>query len=165
MKDEKLWKILDNVNKWLEYAEKKNALILTFIGLQITFVNIYEHDAGAIEFVSLFVLGACFLLTLISFYPKTKIPRWATWLPYSEDSPLEDDNLLFFGHIVKYSSSEYIVALEKKFNESLKGEKYYEDICSQIVVNSQIVNAKYQLFKINFWLIFVGQILLFSAFV
>ncbi|MFX0198810.1 MAG: Pycsar system effector family protein [Candidatus Hodarchaeota archaeon] len=162
--EDKLWKVFLNVNKWLEYAEKKNTLILSFIGIQLTFVRLFIDKINVLQLIAMSFLGLCFLITLISFFPKTVIPWWVYTWAQSKKEPNVNDNLLFYGHITKYSVKSYIENLEKYFGETISGHKYLEDLCNQIVVNSQITTTKYNMFKATTWLMIVGQVLLFLSF-
>ena len=162
--DEKLWRVFENVNKWLEYSEQKNAIILTFIGLQLTIGSIFIKNSDVWFKVSAIILGICFLLTLLSFFPKTAIPNWIYNRAKSSRKPSENDNLIFYGDIIKYSQQEYIEKLEKYFSGEIKGHKDLEDICTQITVNSQIAFTKYRVFKTITWLMVIGQMLFLASF-
>ena len=50
------------------------------------------------------------------------------------------------------------------FGEKIQGNKPLEDLCNQIVMNSQIASTKYNMFKVTTLLMIVGQILLFFSF-
>ena len=153
-----LWKIFDNVNSWLKYAEGKNAYILTFIGAQITLIKFLKCPMNGWMTTGLIFLGICFFFCLFSFFPKTVITSWFYNLSNSNEPPDEKDNLLFYGHIVKYSIEQYIEKMQKYLNGQIKGNKYLEDLCAQVVINAGITNAKFNLFKINLWMMFTGQI-------
>ena len=34
--EDKLWRIFNNVNHWLDHGERKSSILLTFIGIQLT---------------------------------------------------------------------------------------------------------------------------------
>ena len=82
----------------------------------------------------------------------------------SSDKPSENDNLLFYGDITKYSQKEYIENMEKYFGEKIGGNKRLEDLCGQIIVNSQITSTKFNIFKVTAWLMIIGQILFLISF-
>lgn len=153
--------IFTNINRWLEYAERKNVIILSLISVELTLAKYFISDSGPnkLQIMSLIFLGICVLISLISFFPKTVIPNWLTFWAYSTKPPKDSDNLLFYGHIVKYSSKDYIDKLEQAYGMSISSDNYLKDLCSQIVINSQITNAKYNMFKASFWFMLIGQTL------
>ena len=162
--ESRLWSIFKNVNSWLKYAEGKNAYILAFIGAEITllkFLNIQLNIWLVIGFV---FLSICFLICLVSFFPKTVIPGWLYYFVKSKQLPSEFDNLLFYGDISKYSIKDYIKQLTKFFNYKIDGEKYLENLCGQIVINSIITSDKFKIFKFSFWSLLVGQIFVIISF-
>ena len=106
------------------------------------------------------MLIICFLFTLYSFFPKTKVPVVYKYFSKVESKPQEEDNLLFYGHIIKYSKLKYIDSIEKYFGIDIKGTKYLEDLCGQIVINSQIATRKYSIFKFSVLFMVLGQIFL-----
>ena len=164
--EEKLWRLFENINYWLEYAERKNTIILTLIGIQITLGKIFIKSL-TIDFwliASFLFLALCFILALISFFPKTAIAQYIYFWPISSNHQKETDNLLFYGHITKYSVKEYIEKMEKYFNGKIRGHKNLEDLCNQIVVNSHITSTKFNIFKVNTWFMIIGQILLLISF-
>jgi len=74
--EDKLWRILENVNKWLDYAERKNTILLSFIGIQLTVWKTFIKVPNGWLIAAYVFLGICFLVTLISFFPQTFIPEW-----------------------------------------------------------------------------------------
>jgi len=164
--EDRLWRIFENINSWLHYAERKNALILTFIGVQITLIKIFIDTLdGWLIIASLVFLGLCFLLAVFSFFPRTRISKWCfDFMVSPSDDAGENDNLLFYGHIAKYTVREYIAKMERYLNGAIHGSRNLEDLCSQIVVNSQIASAKFNFFKVTVWLMMIGQILFLLSF-
>lgn len=73
-------------------------------------------------------------------------------------NPVDTDNLLFYGHIAKYSADEYVEAMEKYLKGAIKNDKYLTDLCLQIVANSTIAAEKFELFKLNFWFLMIAEI-------
>ncbi len=159
--EDKILNIFTNVNKWLEYAERKNVILLSLISVELTLSKYFIPESGpnAIQTISIVFLGICVVITLFSFFPKTVIPWWFTFWADSKDSPKDNDNLLFYGHIVKYSSKDYIKKIEETYGLKIASDNYLKDLCSQIVINSQITNNKYNMFKVSFWFMLIGQIL------
>jgi hypothetical protein len=163
--DEKLWKILENINSWLKYAESKNAYILAFIGAEITLIKFLNIEVNLMLKIGFLFLGLCFLVCVISFFPKSVIPWWLYYLAESRQDPEEGDDLLFYGHIAKYSINQYIDKISSYLNGQIHGDKYFENLCGQIVINSGITNAKFNMFKISFWFLSIGQLFLIFSFI
>jgi hypothetical protein len=155
---EELWKIFENVNSWLKYAENKNTYIITFIGAQITIMKYFNCPLNFWLKVSFIFLGLCLFVCFCSFFPKTSISAWLYYFTKSNDDKKDTDNLLFYGDIAKYSLDNYIEKMSKHLKSEIKGDKYLEDLCSQIIINSSIAKAKFNLFKISFWFMLLGQI-------
>ena len=162
--EERLWRILDNVNRWLEYAERKNAILLTFIGLQLTFFKIFIGSPNFWLIIALILLGICFFIILFSFFPKTSIPYWIYSWSNPISSPRVTDNLIFYGDISKYSLQDYIEKLEKYFDEQISTHNHLNDICSQILINSQLAKRKYNMFKAATWFMIAGQLFFLFSF-
>ena len=71
-------------------------------------------------------------------------------LKQGKDKKLKkDDNLLFFGDIIKYSADEYRQTISKKYSLKLKKRGIHNDLIKQIIINSHITNRKYQFLKIS----------------
>lgn len=121
-----LWKIFENVNRWLEYGERKNAYILTFVGVELALVKFFELHLQYWQTVtSLACLGFTLLVAILSFLPKARIPDAIYFLATSWLKPHDTDNLLFFEHISKHSVSDYISALQNHYSITppIKGER------------------------------------------
>lgn len=159
--EEKLWRVFGNVCGWLKYGESKNGVALTLVGLQITLLKVFKIEVDRWLAAGMVSLGLCFLSTLFSFYPEMRISR--RWKFCSKDKPSDEDNLLYFGHIKKYSAEEYIEMMEKYLGGAIRGHKNLEDLCVQIVRNSEIASKKYYIFKITAALMIVGQIFLATS--
>jgi hypothetical protein len=66
--------------------------------------------------------------------------------------PNEQDNLMFYGDIVKYEPKSFLYAIYKQEGIKPKATSHFEiDLAEQIVTNSGIADWKYQLFKIALW--------------
>lgn len=156
--DNNLWKIFDNVNSWLKYAENKNTYILAFIGAQVTLIKLLDSQTNGRLITSFVFLGLCFLVCIFSFFPKTIISSWLYYVAKSHQKPDKKDNLLFYGHIAKYSVNQYKDEMARYLNQKIEGNKYLEDLCGQIVINAGIAHTKFSMFKISFWLMLLGQV-------
>ena len=163
--EDKLWRIFENVNKWLEYSERKNGVALVFIGVQLTILKVSSEEADCWMQAALVALGLCFFSTLLSFFPVTRISFLSRFCSNSWKKPSDKDNLLFFGHIMKYSHKAYLNAIGKYFKVDIQGQKILEDLCAQIVENSKITSRKFNIFKVTVCLMLAGQILLMISLV
>ena len=161
---EMLWRIYDLIKSWVEYAEKKNAILFTIGGMELTALKLLagQQDTNSTLFWITFLLLAfpC-IIALISFYPRTK-----RWDPEDKDKCSENKthkNLLFYGDIATCSVDSYISALEKNYGIKVRGDKIAEDICNQIVILAHIANSKFRMFKIALYLAAPGQIMLVAC--
>lgn len=158
MIDTYLWKIFDTVDTALKYAENKNTYILTFIGTQITVVKFLDMHLDFWLKASLVFLGVCVFFCICSFFPKSELTSWLYYLANMHRKPAQNDNLLYFGDIVKYSVPEYVERMEQMTGAKIKGSEYLEQLCRQIVVNAEIANEKFNIFKASFGLMMFGEL-------
>lgn len=173
--EERLWKIFENTNKWLEYAERKNTYALTFIGFQLTLLTALVNEVSPWLYVSLVCLGICFLLTILSLFPvtwiftlqeertkKAKVCREHKDLSNHSNKQLDgleySENLIFYGHISRHSNESYVDRLEKRLGVQISGVYALECLCNQIVVNSRIAATKFKFFKLISALMVIGQL-------
>ena len=159
---EMLWRIYDLIKSWVEYAEKKNAILFTIGGMELTALKLLagQQDTNSTLFwITFLMLAFPCIIALISFYPKTN-----RWNP-KDNSPKNkhDKNPLFYGDIATCSVDSYISALEKNYGIKVRGDKIAEDICNQIVILAHIANSKFRMFKIALYLAAPGQIMLVAC--
>ena len=160
---ELLWKIYDLVKSWLEYAEKKNAILFTIVGLEMGALKFLETQLDskylAITFI---ILAIAFFVALVSFCPKTDRLFFL-----KKAHPPEDlggaTNLLFYGDIKKFSIDSYIDAIEKRYAIEVKDDRLAKDLCDQIVILSQIASSKFTMFKVALFFAILGQLSLFLS--
>lgn len=163
--EDQLWRIFENINGWLRYAEKKNTFILAFLGIQLTLIKLFSETCNWILIISLIFSGLTLLIVIFSFIPEVEIPSWLYFSPLSFSNYADDtDNLLFFGHIEKYSQWEYIEKMEAYFKINIKEQKYLEDLCAQIILNSKITSNKFYMFKLATILLLCGQLFFVLSF-
>ncbi|SIR06414.1 hypothetical protein SAMN05920897_1323 [Alkalispirochaeta americana] len=149
-----------SINEWLKYAEAKNAILLPifiaiFLGvltilLQITITNIclkiYLYNI--LIFTALGVFS-----TVLSFYPNLKRPF------LFKGNKSNNDNLLYFGDIQKYTVLDFETAYYEKYSINEKPKNSFaKEYINQIIINSKITYTKFTYFKI-------GVFLLLSAFI
>lgn len=146
--------IFSNTNDWLRYADTKAAtLIAGNGGLIFGGTRVLSSEGLNIYFliyVSLIITlcGISLVVCLISVTPALSMP-WEA----KPTSPSDNDNLLFFSDIAKYTPLAYLQALNNKLElQTNHFNGYQRDLSSQIITNSTISNKKYKLFKTAIWL-------------
>lgn len=147
--DEKLEKLHNHINELLKYAEAKNGLLLGFNGLVILEIlkNYPIHKNAlttwqlAILSYVLFLNFVSFIVCLLSLFPnrKTKSSKYKGKRP---------SNLLYFGNIAKFSATELIENVIKKYELSPKSMEYCIDLAQQLIILSQILNQKFNKFRL-----------------
>lgn len=156
--EEQLQWILSYVNRWLEFAEKKNATLLAGnTGLILGVLSLLQRVSPAdpinpyLElyiYVALVLVAVAAACCLVSFLPQTRMP----WLA-SRRRTGEDDNLLLFGDLADHSPSRVLSALCRRVGENEAGlTRLHNDYAGQIVVNSRIADRKYKYFTVALWL-------------
>jgi hypothetical protein len=145
------------VNDWLKFAEAKNAVLVTLSGAAVFGLLGYTSSAqnlsliwkiGIFAGIALQVI-AC-LISLASFLPKIKRSKI---LGAGKESCLtNNDNLLFYGDLCKYTSKKLVDAIARLYfeDENYPKSQYkaHLDIADQIIINSKIAVSKFRLFKI-----------------
>lgn len=148
--------IEQNVNIYLQFAEAKNAVLITFNGALALFAFDYfsELNKGYEKTVIaglVIVLIITIIINLISFIPyihKHDIIK-------RPGDPRDDDNLLYYKHISKYDHRTYYKALYNKFHtadtgsSNIKIDNYESSLSRQIVELSKIAYNKYFLFNLS----------------
>lgn len=157
---ELLWKIYGLVKSWLEYAEKKNAILFTIVGLEMGALKFLETQLDSKYLaITLIMLAAAFFVALVSFCPKTDRLFFLKKAHPPED--LGDANLLFYGDIKKFSIDSYIDAIEKRYGIEVRDDRLAKDLCDQVVILAQIASSKFTMFKVALFFALLGQISLF----
>lgn len=169
-REEHLKYVWEQVDKWLSFAEAKNAGLIAFNIALISIIveKIINSDAikngiicdKAICLVAMILLVASMLLNLYSF-----LPDLTSSLKKKQNSSIKELNLLFFSDIAQLNSkSDFLEMTDRKyFNKDDIDNKFSEleeDLASEILINSKITNRKYKLFRKSVWLDVLGIILL-----
>ena len=153
---DKLKFILDNVNNWLKFAESKNAALLVansafiFPLLRLIVDNKTNRFLYLLFFICIVLAAISACICLFSFVPQISIPSSFTGKYVQE----EHANLIFYGHIAKFTPKRYWEALRTQniISEEYAQDKFLADIANQIVINSRIAHNKYIVFRIAIWL-------------
>jgi len=140
--NELLDRIFANVNNWLTFAEAKNgALIALNIGMIAAIIGSLDFWGETIlTYIVIICIMASTVVSLFSFIPQTGKDRQVLVVHKAED------NLLFYQDIAKYSASEYLCALYKKYyNMEVQKEnldKLELDYSREITYNAFITDNK-----------------------
>jgi len=142
--------ILEDVNNWLKYAEAKNALIIVLnssliVGLSNVSDDITNSTIYILFLTSILMLLISIVIAIMSFIPRLKTPQ------LKKQNILEDDNLIHYVDIRKYTATQYYEKIEKilpKENRNKDFEMYYAE---QIVTNSRIAFIKFKQFEAAAW--------------
>lgn len=169
--EELLDKVFSNVNSWLNFAEAKNAANIALVVACIA--AIFSLNNMNVLLYSMCILfafsGIC---SMISFLPRLgdkvvkKFPRLAAKAKEKKVKNDENDNLLFFEEIKKYSGNEYAKQVSKRYLQKNKKNfsRYQLDLANEIVYNADIVSRKYKLFRVAAYLDVVAFMLLICCF-
>ena len=152
--EELLWKVFDNVNRWLDFAEKKNGVILFGWGLiGVLFSEKLRDRLGftclvqCLSSAAVIIFFVAWLYALFSFLPRTKIDYALVLLGNESKKPNPPgDNLLFFGDIAKYDRDSYLAALQDEYGTKSRSDRTAGDLCSQAIQNANIALRKYRCF-------------------
>lgn len=139
--NELLDKVFSNVNSWLNFAEAKNAANIALVVACIAAI-FSLNSMNTLLYIVCILLSFSGICSIISFFPKLgdKIVK---------KTIDENDNLLFFEAIKKYSGHGYLKQISKLYLNINKKDfsKYQLDLANEIVYNSNIASHKYILFK------------------
>lgn len=172
--EEQLYKIFNNVNEWLKFAEAKNFGLLTLnaaivFGLtQITFSN-----DSVIKIVAFCVFVPFSLLSfipcLISLFPiVTKIEsknkdgkvRKSMKIINKISNFIDKDkffeNIHFYGYLKELTETKFETEFLTKIGSEDKFTTYETELVTQILYNSRITSLKYKFFKIGAFSFFIG---------
>ena len=144
--------IFDNVNNWLKFAEAKNgvvialnsALIFGVLKLNSTLTNANILRDYYISMV-IFVLLISTIMALLSFVPRLKYP----YIHF--EKPNNNDNLLYFTDISKYTPVQYYEKIQTIYNMKSDKKDFETHYINQIIINSKITFIKLKQFEIAVW--------------
>ncbi|RVU26977.1 hypothetical protein EOJ36_02980 [Sandaracinomonas limnophila] len=172
--EEQLYKIFNNENDWLKFAEAKNFGLLTLnaaivFGLtQITFSNdsVIKMVAFCV-FVPFSILS--FIPCLISLFPiVTKIEsknkkgevrnsmKFINYLSNKIDKDKSFENIHFYGYLKDLKEEKFEKEFLKKTGSKDEFTTYERELVTQILYNSRITSLKYKFFKIGAFLFLIG---------
>ena len=115
---EMLESIFSNVNSWLNFAEAKNAALMAFniAMLAVTWGSTENAGKNILFYGVNLAIVISTIIALKSFKPDKGKCKEETGVIK------ENDNLLFYEDIAKYSKESYLIALQKKYQDTVKTE-------------------------------------------
>lgn len=132
---------IENIKHWLGFAEAKNAALIAFDAVLLVAILSNENLNIMLSCISVGIIISMVVTigTLSPLYRKINIKT---------GRKKEDDNLLFYGTISKYSSKEYLtkvcsVYLQEEINYA-EINSLYKDYAKEIVDNATITCWKYK---------------------
>jgi hypothetical protein len=141
-----------NVNDWLKFAETKNTVLLTVNGAGFfVLLQIFNSEKKLPDIISKSLwIFAFFLLVSILIHLFSLLPNIAKH-HYGRGNILDpnQENLLFFGSIAKYTAPNYLKAIYLHYEQQIitTYDEHELDLAEQIVINSKITARKFNLFK------------------
>lgn len=161
--EEQLYRIFNNVNDWLKFAEAKNAMLIAFNSASIYGIAqaLNLDCVKGTKFIEVYLMIVIVLLifstitSLISFAPKVKIITGGYYVPNNVS------NVLFFEYLKTKSNTEIIQEVTGVLaTTQLPYAKIELDIAEQIKQNSIVASSKYSYFTIAVWITIVAYITL-----
>ena len=141
--EDRLRYILTLTNDWLKFAETKNAALLVFAGALAIGVVQRLNPQTALNIRSFTAIGLLLLAAAASCALTSFIPILRPEKTTPPGQPSDTDNLLFYGHIAKYTPTAYIERLAT-ITQPLQGEPgIAEHYAQQIITNARIATRKY----------------------
>ena len=147
-------KNLDRINYWLQFAEAKNAAVIAFVVaiLAVIWTSNYSDNACCMVIIISMLYITSLVISLYSFYPQGKNIN----INDKMKDCREEDNLLFWDDIAKYSLKDYIECVNNQMGfEKDNGSKIETMYVEEIITNARIAKRKYQSFK---WSVIVSII-------
>lgn len=145
-----LWDIFNNVNQQLQFAETKNAALITFcLAVVVGIATITPTDditSGDVRLwlaVMAVTLAGSGLISFTSFLPRMEGPspslRPGNWRAGA--------NLIFFQHLAEAHPDDILEALRGNPAPDVATQRLYESLAHQIVVNAGIATRKFAAFR------------------
>jgi len=164
-KEDRLLKVLNNVNDWLKFAESKNTMLIAFNAASIFGISqLYQLEKVKSSdylpqylFFVIILLAFSAVIAMLSFVPRVKILKGGF---YGRSTT---PNCLFYEYLKGRSEVE-IVQDVCETNE-IKFSRFEIDIANQIQQNSNIASKKLSYFTIAIWLTVSAYITIPFAFI
>lgn len=165
-------KQFENVNKWLSFAEAKNAALIAFNIAMLKIINdLYKvsHIASIIMMI-LIIVSLC--ISLKSFIPNLskKVEQMDKNKVDGNFKDVNDvENLIFYRNIAQINKKEILLEMVRNkyfpdVDKSYLDSPYLLDLSEEIVINSKITLKKYNAFSNALHLDLVAVILILIIF-
>lgn len=134
----------------MKFAEAKHNLILTFSGAVIAFSTFF---LGANVKETLFAVGGIIFALISILYSFVALV--ARKVRIKNKKQYENDNLIFYKHIIKYDEKAYIDKIKNQydFTKIYKADKMDYHLAHQIIIISKLAWIKFLYF--NFAVLFL----------
>lgn len=140
--------ILDDVNHWLQFAEAKNAAVVTLnLAIIIGLLTIAGTAQDLPEYLTALATFLCAgfaisgLISLASFFPllnRVALRPKATGAEFT-------GNLFYFGDMAQTTATRFLARLNRRLGGGQASSAIDYDLADQIVINSKIAVQKYWL--------------------
>ena len=155
MMEEKIYRINENIQEALRFAEAKNAALITFNGAAL-YVLIEGREvlpSFAQEFFHILaiVLIIGITLSIIAFLPNMNpAKKQITKVTIDEWNERKKFSIFYFGHIRKFGNEEFLAKIYSHYGEKLTEpiNKAELDLATQTIIISRITRHKYVFFSI-----------------
>jgi len=145
--DERLKLALSLTIDWLEFAEAKNAILLSASAAAIFGLLALLRSP---DFITNDTIYACISLSILLF-SISLIHCSLSFIPVTSTVD-STNNLLSYSDIVKYDSKKYLKTLyDQEKNENEKPSSFNNDLADLVVSYSKITMRKYSLFNRAIW--------------
>ena len=143
--DDFLEKSLERMNGWLQFAEAKHAALIAFLVAILAVLYGGDFVSNAIfKMIIAIIYLIALIISIYSFYPKGHMRA-----SESNGSYGNNDNLLFWKDVAKYSVEDFLKKVYKDFMG--KDRTSFEErellYAYEIIDNARIAKRKYELFE------------------
>ena len=144
--------IWDQVDKWLSFAEAKNAALIAFNVAVLAVIGDLELKSYEATIIIILLIIAM-LISMISFIPNLNSKILNKNDKSLKNEVITEKNLLFYGHIGNIKNAEQFIkeTRDEYFSEESDKTAFSKlniDLASEIIINSKIAIKKYKFFKI-----------------
>lgn len=143
--------IYDRMQEQLKYAETKHSISITLASALTVFSATYLDSTkpliNALSAVSIIFSLVSVLYSFIALSAKR--------IHFSKTKPCNEENLLYFKDIARFSPEDYASEITKKYPlfKGYKCDQFDLDLSRQVVATAKTISAKFLLF--NFALTFL----------
>lgn len=143
--------IFDRLEEQQKYAETKHSISITLASALTVFSATYLDSSKPL----INVLSAVSIIFSLVSVIYSFVALSAKQIRFSKTKIPNDENLLYFKHIARFSPEDYIAEILKKYPlfKGYKFDSFDLDLSRQVVATAKTISAKFLLF--NFALTFL----------